>query len=153
MAVKLSHGDDDLDVNHDINVTPFIDVILVLLIIFMVAAPLSTVDVQVDLPASSATPSPRPDKPQDMKDWPDEESRGRLLLGLAELLAPMLKGNGTLTLGIGTAALVATEEVGAAVAITIGAVVLVLALVVGAMTIRARRQLRRRQELEPIPPT
>jgi biopolymer transport protein ExbD len=36
---------------------------LVLLIIFMVAAPLSTVDVKVDLPASTATPQPRPDKP------------------------------------------------------------------------------------------
>ena len=43
--------------------TPFIDVILVLLIIFMVAAPLSTVDVNVDLPASTATPVPRPDQP------------------------------------------------------------------------------------------
>ncbi len=36
---------------------------LVLLIIFMVAAPLSTVDVAVDLPGSTATPAPRPDKP------------------------------------------------------------------------------------------
>jgi biopolymer transport protein ExbD len=49
--------------NHEINVTPFIDVMLVLLIIFMVAAPLATVDINVDLPASSATPAPRPDKP------------------------------------------------------------------------------------------
>jgi biopolymer transport protein ExbD len=64
VAVRLSTGEaDDLEVNHEINVTPFIDVILVLLIIFMVAAPLSTVDVNVDLPASTATPVPRPDKP------------------------------------------------------------------------------------------
>ena len=47
----------------EINVTPFIDVMLVLLIIFMVAAPLSTVDVAVDLPVSNAQPQPRPDKP------------------------------------------------------------------------------------------
>jgi biopolymer transport protein ExbD len=63
MAVKLSSGEDDLEVNHEINVTPFIDVILVLLIIFMVAAPLSTVDVNVELPASTAQPVQRPDKP------------------------------------------------------------------------------------------
>jgi biopolymer transport protein ExbD len=63
MAVRLSSVEDDLEVNHEINVTPFIDVILVLLIIFMVAAPLSTVDVNVDLPASSAQPAQRPDKP------------------------------------------------------------------------------------------
>jgi biopolymer transport protein ExbD len=63
MAARLSSGDDDLEVNHEINVTPFIDVILVLLIIFMVAAPLSTVDVNVDLPASTAQPAQRPDKP------------------------------------------------------------------------------------------
>src|SRR5215813_3430051 len=48
---------------HEINVTPFIDVMLVLLIIFMVAAPLSTVDLPIDLPTSSATPQKKPDKP------------------------------------------------------------------------------------------
>jgi biopolymer transport protein ExbD len=54
---------DDLVEAHEINVTPFIDVILVLLIIFMVAAPLATVDLGVDLPASAVEPQPRLDKP------------------------------------------------------------------------------------------
>jgi biopolymer transport protein ExbD len=55
--------DDDFPEVHDINVTPFIDVMLVLLIIFMVAAPLSTVDLPVDLPSSTAVPQKKPDKP------------------------------------------------------------------------------------------
>ena len=63
MAVRLDHGDDDLAEAHEINVTPFIDVMLVLLIIFMIAAPLSTVDLPVDLPTSSAVPQKKPDKP------------------------------------------------------------------------------------------
>jgi biopolymer transport protein ExbD len=63
MARRLKHAEDDLAENHEINVTPFIDVMLVLLIIFMVAAPLATVDVAVDLPASTAQQQPRPDKP------------------------------------------------------------------------------------------
>jgi biopolymer transport protein ExbD len=63
MAVRLDHGEDTLAEVHEINVTPFIDVMLVLLIIFMVAAPLATVDILVNLPSSTAPPQPRPEKP------------------------------------------------------------------------------------------
>jgi len=64
MAAALPNSeDDDFAETHDINVTPFIDVILVLLIIFMVAAPLSTVDLPIDLPSASAAPQKKPDKP------------------------------------------------------------------------------------------
>jgi biopolymer transport protein ExbD len=64
MAGGIRDSDvDELDEQHDINVTPFIDVMLVLLIIFMVAAPLATVDVNIDLPSSTAVAQPRPDEP------------------------------------------------------------------------------------------
>ena len=65
--------DDDADFAeaHEINVTPFIDVILVLLIIFMVAAPLSTVDLPIDLPSSTATPQKKPDNPTYVSIKPD----------------------------------------------------------------------------------
>jgi biopolymer transport protein ExbD len=63
MSIRLDHGEDALEIVHEINVTPFIDVILVLLIIFMIAAPLATVDVAVDLPTSNVERQPRPDLP------------------------------------------------------------------------------------------
>jgi biopolymer transport protein ExbD len=63
VAIRLGHDGDDFAETHEINVTPFIDVILVLLIIFMIAAPLATVDVPVDLPSTTAQRQERPDKP------------------------------------------------------------------------------------------
>jgi biopolymer transport protein ExbD len=63
MSVRLDHGKDELDEVHEINVTPFIDVMLVLLIIFMVAAPLATVEIAVELPSATAPQRPRPDRP------------------------------------------------------------------------------------------
>ena len=75
MAVSFADteldDDNDFAETHEINVTPFIDVILVLLIIFMVAAPLSTVDLPVDLPSSTATPTKKPDKPTYVSIKPD----------------------------------------------------------------------------------
>jgi len=74
MAGRLADDESELS---EINVTPFIDVMLVLLIVFMVAAPLSTVDVQVNLPASSAPPTDRPADPV----WITVTADGAVLLG------------------------------------------------------------------------
>jgi len=60
MGASLSARNDVWNVrqNAEINVTPFVDVMLVLLIIFMVALPVSTVSVKVDLPQAQAAPTP-----------------------------------------------------------------------------------------------
>jgi biopolymer transport protein ExbD len=82
--------DDDLVEVHEINVTPFIDVMLVLLIIFMVAAPLATVDVGVDLPASTIEPQPRPEQPVFVTLKPDLSiAVGEQTVDRAELIATL----------------------------------------------------------------
>jgi biopolymer transport protein ExbD len=69
MAGKMSapgHGGGrrgSLEVTADPNVIPFIDIMLVLLIIFMIAAPISSVDIKVDMPTSKIQPSKRPPRP------------------------------------------------------------------------------------------
>ena len=63
MSMRIAHSDDTLDDVHEINVTPFIDVMLVLLIIFMVTAPLVTVSVPVDLPVAKSNPPPQQAEP------------------------------------------------------------------------------------------
>jgi biopolymer transport protein ExbD len=97
MAIRLDHGTDELTEVHDINVVPFIDVMLVLLIIFMVAAPLATVDIAVNLPLSTAAPQQRPPKPV----YITLKADGSLALGddpisrdaLADVLATATGGN------------------------------------------------------------
>jgi biopolymer transport protein TolR len=75
----------------EINVTPFVDVVLVLLIIFMVAAPLMTTGVPVDLPRTNATPLNQEQEPLTIS----VDSQGRIFLQETEVqmdgLVPQLQ--------------------------------------------------------------
>ena len=65
MGAKLAGpgGGKTISQNSDINVTPFVDIMLVLLIIFMVAAPLATVSILLDLPPPVPNNDPNPEEP------------------------------------------------------------------------------------------
>lgn len=117
MAAKLDasslgggHADAYPD-NNEINVTPFVDIMLVLLIIFMVAAPPPTVDIKVDLPPPNSVndPNQQQDKPTFVS---LEDNNGQLLyyvsgqevpedrlptvlLDVARLNNPSMRGNDT----------------------------------------------------------
>jgi biopolymer transport protein ExbD len=81
MAAKLSGGAKKafaLNQNADINVTPFVDVMLVLLIIFMVTAPLATVSIRIDIP-----PAQKPTTPSKPPTYLSIDDQGHLFVSFA----------------------------------------------------------------------
>jgi biopolymer transport protein ExbD len=65
MAAKIGGSGGDkhtIEQTEDINITPFIDILLVLMIIFMVAAPMATVSIRLDLPPAQPPTNPTEEK-------------------------------------------------------------------------------------------
>jgi len=108
MAAKLAGGGKgryELGQNADINVTPFVDVMLVLLIIFMVAAPMATTAIKIDLPPAQAPKDPKDQKKPTFLSIrrggetfviaSDATTKITDLSGMAAILAPKLGANPT----------------------------------------------------------
>jgi biopolymer transport protein ExbD len=106
MAAKLAGGGKgryELGQNAEINVTPFVDVMLVLLIIFMVAAPMATVAIKIDLPPAQAPKDPTNKKPTflsirrggDLYVVAEDNTQKIPLTDLASVLAAKLGANPT----------------------------------------------------------
>jgi biopolymer transport protein ExbD len=83
--------------NADINVTPFVDIMLVLLIIFMVAAPMATVSLRLDLPPAKDPGALAPNDPV----YVTVQASGRLFIGDRETTLPALAGDVCAALGGG----------------------------------------------------
>jgi biopolymer transport protein TolR len=77
-AVHTSGGGKKRRLNADINVVPYIDVMLVLLVIFMVTAPLLTQGIDVELPQASSNPLQNQDQPVTLS----VDARGRFFLDI-----------------------------------------------------------------------
>jgi biopolymer transport protein ExbD len=107
MAAKLAGGGKgryELGQNADINVTPFVDVMLVLLIIFMVAAPMATTAIKIDLPPAQAPKDPTDKKPTFLSIRKggetfivaqDATTKITDLAGMGAVLGPILGANST----------------------------------------------------------
>ena len=84
MDKELIDGVEDMGMMSEINVTPFIDIMLVLLIIFMVTAPLMMGGVQVNLPKSDSSPMAQPKKPLVVS----LDAENRIFIDKEEVLEP-----------------------------------------------------------------
>jgi len=92
MAAKLAGGGRskfNIEQNSEINVTPFVDVMLVLLIIFMVAAPLATVSIKLDLPPALPSSGPPPKPPTVIS----LQKSGAIFIAQKETSLPNLAGD------------------------------------------------------------
>ncbi|MBW6520818.1 MAG: protein TolR [Desulfoarculaceae bacterium] len=87
MGMGSNRGNGSRGLVADINVTPLVDVMLVLLIIFMVTAPMMTQGLEVDLPETTASSLRQKEEPQVVS----LDKDGRITLGKIEYTQPVLR--------------------------------------------------------------